>query len=224
MKILAMSDTHYVPDNAWMRDLPVDVDVIIHSGDLMETGFEHEYEKRSLFLKKLGEIAPVIFVPGNHDTFFQSNIGFIKYDLSKSNIKVCCSLDDSFFMFKGMSFACMSGVENLPGWAFNKEPSEINDYFKYFSSCVKSLPTNNLDVLITHTPPFSILDGGYGSQSLLRCMDNLKKSSINIRNHIFGHAHSGVGAKELGGTNYFNVAISGPRNKQFVNKPIEIVI
>lgn len=55
-------------------------------------------------------------------------------------------------------------------------------------------------------------------------MDNLKKSSINIRNHIFGHAHSGAGVKALGGTNYFNVAISGPRNQQFVNKPIEIVI
>lgn len=76
---------------------------------------------------------------------------------------------------------------------------------------------DGLDVLITHGPPFSILDqtapGGthLGCEELLRAVEE-KKPKI----HIFGHVHGGAGTFDNGTTRFVNAAFL---NEQY--KPLE---
>jgi Icc-related predicted phosphoesterase len=76
---------------------------------------------------------------------------------------------------------------------------------------------DNLDVLITHGPPFGILDqvtpGGthLGCEELLKAVQE-KKPKV----HVFGHIHGGAGAFENGVTRFVNAAY---RNERY--KPLE---
>lgn len=64
----------------------------------------------------------------------------------------------------------------------------------------------NTDILITHTPPFGILDFddniNYGSEELLS-----RISVVRPRLHLFGHIHSQHGTTTLNGTTFSNGAI-----------------
>jgi Icc-related predicted phosphoesterase len=63
-----------------------------------------------------------------------------------------------------------------------------------------------IDILITHGPPFGILDETHkenhaGSKGL---WESVKK--IKPRLHIFGHIHEGHGIRHQDGTIFMNVA------------------
>ncbi len=62
------------------------------------------------------------------------------------------------------------------------------------------------DILITHTPPFGILDFDdnihYGSEELLS-----RITTVQPRLHLFGHIHSQHGTIVLNGTTFSNGAI-----------------
>jgi Icc-related predicted phosphoesterase len=62
---------------------------------------------------------------------------------------------------------------------------------------------DNLDILITHTPPKGILDPtDYGSETLRKRLND-----INPKIHIFGHNHGGYGYKENINTKFYNVSV-----------------
>ena len=65
---------------------------------------------------------------------------------------------------------------------------------------------DDTDILITHTPPFGILDFddniNYGSEELLS-----RISVVQPRLHFFGHIHSQHGTTVLNGTIFSNGAI-----------------
>jgi Icc-related predicted phosphoesterase len=64
----------------------------------------------------------------------------------------------------------------------------------------------NMDILITHGPPFGILDAvKYGSDMGVGC-SNLsgRISERNIKAHFFGHIHESYGHVLDNGTHYFN--------------------
>jgi len=71
-----------------------------------------------------------------------------------------------------------------------------------------------LDVLITHGPPFGILDqvtpGGehLGCAELLEAIEEKKP-----RVHIFGHIHGGAGTFDSGVTRFINAAYLNERYK-----------
>jgi len=47
---------------------------------------------------------------------------------------------------------------------------------------------DDVDILITHVPPYGILDENSGSEEVLNALCNK-----NMKVHIFGHAHGGYG-------------------------------
>lgn len=63
-----------------------------------------------------------------------------------------------------------------------------------------------MDVLITHCPPFEILDFDnnihYGSKELLTAVEKIKP-----RYHLFGHIHANNGIEVHGSTTFINSAI-----------------
>jgi Icc-related predicted phosphoesterase len=79
---------------------------------------------------------------------------------------------------------------------------EEEELAKYYAA----IP-NDTEVLITHCPPFGILDrneddGRCGSTALLERIGQLSK----LKRHIFGHMHGSYGIEERNGVTFHNVA------------------
>ena len=126
-----------------------------------------------------------IFICGNHDECLYG----AKIDGLDNNVH----------------YLCNSGVE-IGSVEFYGVPM-------FMSDCISDRQTkhyanipDDTDILITHTPPFGILDFDdnihYGSEELLNCI-----TVVQPRLHLFGHIHSQYGKTILNGTTFSNGAI-----------------
>ena len=181
MKILHLSDTHGCHHR--LRDLP-EADVVVHSGDFCMVGTEAEAID---FLNWFCDLpySHKIFICGNHDDcLYGANIG---------------GLDAN------VHYLCNSGME-IDGVKFYGVPMFMGD-------CITDRQSRNIaripadtDVLITHTPPYGILDFAdginYGSEEILE-----RLTAIHPQLHLFGHIHICHGITEINGTTYSNGAI-----------------
>jgi Icc-related predicted phosphoesterase len=76
------------------------------------------------------------------------------------------------------------------------------------------------DVLITHGPPYGILDripgrtGNSGCRELLKAVERIKP-----RIHVFGHIHAGYGIHQGPDTTFVNAALLGA-DGDIANRPI----
>jgi Icc-related predicted phosphoesterase len=63
-------------------------------------------------------------------------------------------------------------------------------------------------VLITHGPPFGILDLPFGKEESAGCRLLLKRvQEIEPRVHVFGHIHGSYGKKQIGNTLFVNACL-----------------
>lgn len=186
MKLLHLSDTH--GSHRRLIGLP-SADVVVHSGDITMTGTEKEAMD---FLEWFCDLpyAHKIFICGNHDECLYG----ARIDGLDPNVH----------------YLCNSGVE-IEGVRFYGVPMFMGD-------CVTARQRHNYagipadtDVLVTHTPPFGILDlddgiGGefihYGSEELLAELGRVSPGA-----HLFGHIHRAHGLLSLNGTVFSNGAI-----------------
>lgn len=181
MKILHLSDTHGA--HRRLHDLP-DADVVVHSGDFTMNGSEQEAVDFMNWFCDL-PYQHKIFICGNHDEcLYGANID---------------GLDQN------VHYLCNSAVD-IEGVKFYGVPMFLED-------CVTDRQTRNYanipddtDILITHCPPFGILDfdddTNYGPEELLA-----KLSSLNIKAHLFGHIHAQHGLKNINSVIFSNGAI-----------------
>lgn len=181
MKILHISDTH--GRHGRLTRLP-DADILVHSGDFTSAGSEDEALD---FLEWFCDLQypHKIFICGNHDGC-----------LYGAGIE---GLDGN------VHYLCNSGVE-IEGVRFYGVPMFMEDCVTARQSRNISRIPGDTDVLITHDPPYGILDFDdnihYGSDELLK-----RISEIKPRYHLFGHIHAGNGQVTLGATTYVNSAI-----------------
>lgn len=195
-KFVLISDTH-------MRhnDLTIpDCDFLIHSGDATGRGEEFELVK---FLKWMSEqpARHKIFIPGNHD--FD-----IEYRLEYWG-RYCADLDIYLLHNEGLELDGFSfyGTADQPiffDWAFNKSSTQREASFS-------NIP-EGLDFLITHSPPYGILDMVQypdGTDKMpAGCMHLWKHvRRTTPKFHIFGHIHEGYGYKDFCGTKFYNASI-----------------
>jgi predicted phosphodiesterase len=101
-------------------------------------------------------------------------------------------------------------------WAFNlpRQGAELKEVWNMIPS--------DVDILITHGPPYGHLDYvAYSKQNvgceLLRDRIDLIKPKI----HVFGHIHSSYGYKFDGTTHFFNAAVLDERYN-FTQKPLSV--
>lgn len=167
MKILHISDTHGCHRS--LTDLP-EVDIIVHSGDFTMNGTEEEAID---FLNWFCDLPHLhkIFIGGNHDAcFYEASI-----DGLDSNCHYLCN---SSVVIEGIKFY------GIPLFM----PDCVNGRQKRYYS---SIPIDT-DVLITHAPPYGILDledgHHFGSEDLL-----LSVLELSPKLQLFGHIHDGTG-------------------------------
>ena len=202
MRIVATSDTHYpIP-----REMIPDGDVFILAGDMMYTGFVDEWQPR------LDAIAALphkhkLFVPGNHDIWFQQFAGPCIGQMKAAGItpltetKPLITIDE--VRFGGCPF-----VTGLPNWAYNSTEDFIHEYLE---------DMGRVDVLICHSPPSGIMDsdgkGRYGVVAIRRYKKRFEPEVM-----ICGHVHEGYGAEQHGRTFVYNASLCDGDYKQ-VNPP-----
>lgn len=193
MRLLHLSDTH--SKHRSLQNLP-NADVIIHSGDASFSGSEDEVLDFLNWFCDL-DYPHKIFVAGNHDDC-----------LYGEQIE---GLPDNFH------YLCHSGVE-IEGVHFWGVPLFVEDALKEgrTKKLLKLIP-DNTNVLISHSPPYGILDFDdnihYGCDNLL---ERIKQ--LNPRFHLFGHIHANYGIKKIDETTFVNSAIMNEEYK-FINKP-----
>lgn len=203
LKIVCISDTH-------TRHTPVpDGDILIHAGDATFRGTEKEIFDFSGWYSSLPHHYK-IFVAGNHDIMFETNNIKARSLLHPSIIY----LQDSGVILNGIKFWGSPWQPEFFDWAFNLPRGEPLKH-KW------SLIPDDTNVLITHGPPYSILDRT-PSGELVGCKELVGAiKRVEPAFHVFGHIHNGYGIEEHSHTTFINASICD-EDYLPVNKPIVI--
>ena len=185
MKLVIISDTHM-----GHRDIMLPPgDVLIHCGDATFQGEEAEVFE---FNEWLGaqDFKHKIFVPGNHDWLFQKNEERARALLPNAHVLI-----DEELVIDGVKFYGSPWQPAFMGWAFNLFSGEaLREKW--------DLIPEDVDVLITHGPPYGILDDGKGCLQLTNRILWLE----NLKLHCFGHIHGGYGVKRTSKKTFINAS------------------
>jgi Icc-related predicted phosphoesterase len=182
MKIWHISDTHMLHEQLVIPD---GIDVVVHSGDA--SNYRDPYLNESQLIRFLEWFAKLsipckIFVPGNHDTSME--MGLVTKDFAKSlGIEV---LINEELVINEVRFWGSPYTPTYGDWAYMKSRQKINRVWDFIP--------DDVDVLITHGPPYGVLDSTYGYNNkpeLAGCSALMKRVvKINPKLMLFGHIHS----------------------------------
>lgn len=214
MRLVHISDTHGLErlcarlSQAWVDLNGRDFDAWVLTGDIFnnkepssperERKFqrrEWSYKQQSI-IRRLGN-KPVITVDGNHD--FQS------FGLLLMNCHKTYRVGTADFNFNGMKFVGFREIPRIGGfWCGEADEARLREL-------TEQVLSTNPDILITHSPPYGILDGSltnmgdhYGIKPLAI---KLATTPHNVKLHCFGHVHEHGGAiTSIGGTQFSNAA------------------
>lgn len=213
MKIIFISDTHGLHDKVIVPEC----DVLVHAGDLCNTGARFEVERVTAWLNDQ-PAKHVVAIAGNHDFALERkqadwlpNWGRINY------------LENSSVIIEGIKFYGSPITPTFMDWAFMAARGrDIQPYWERIP------PDTN--VLVTHGPPIGILDqsrpgfkeNGEPNSVYLGCEDlAVRVCEIRPQAHVFGHIHGSYGRRDMNGTTYINASQVNEAYK-VVNKPIEV--
>lgn len=174
--IFAFSDTH---GNHRRLRVPEDADIVICAGDAVEDDLKGvEYDD---FISWFGVLPAKwkLFVPGNHELSFdldQANDIIRKFEAAGITV-----LQDAVEDCDGLIIGSISGNARIAD---------------------EDIP-NDLDILVTHYPPYGILDEDIGSPEILNFVLKAKPMW-----HLFGHIHATEGQQfQLGSTTCQNISV-----------------
>lgn len=186
-----MSDTH----NSQPK-LP-DGDILIHAGDLTQSGSLNELQNTLAWLRD--QCYPIkIVVAGNHDLLLDAT-----HDGSTSSTKKETALaeresldwGDIIYLENEERIVTCSSGRQLRVYGSPYSPKHGNWAFQYPRSqdVWSSTIPEGIDILITHGPPRAHLD-----LLSLGCVHLLKTLwRVRPRLHVFGHVHEGAGTEWL---------------------------
>ena len=190
MRIVCLSDTH----NCNQQIAVPDGDVLIHAGDATIQGTMDEIVLFNKWFSTLPHKYK-IFIAGNHDWLFETNLNLAKSLLDKSIIY----LQDSSLEIEDLKIYGSPWQPWFFNWAFNLPRG------KALIEKWKLIPKDT-DILITHGPPFGILD--FPPNGFSVGCENLRERIEEIRPklHVFGHIHYSYGTIEKFGVRFVNAS------------------
>ena len=216
IRVVCISDTH-----TFHKSLVIPAgDILIHAGDFTFKGREEEVRSFGEWFRAQPHKFKCL-IAGNHDLSFEKN-------LAQARAWLRGDVEDPSFIYLQDQTAYLDidgrriQVYGSPwqpefgNWAFNlKRGVELKKKWD-------KIPVD-LDILITHGPPASILDmcdhgERVGCEELYEAVKR-----VNPKLHVFGHIHEGYGIEVIGDTTFVNASNCTVRYNPS-NEPIVIEI
>lgn len=193
LRVVCVSDTHNsqpkIPDG----------DVLVHAGDLTQTGTFQELQEALNWLNRLPH-EKVITIAGNHDLLLDRSYRNTPQDQKDRAALVWGRViyledENTLLPIHNGRYIKVWGTpwtRKHGNWAFqfppNARPEEMISEHDLFDQ----IPTDT-DILISHMPPRFHLDiDGFGSEALLEAIKRTKPQL-----HVFGHVHEGYGTESV---------------------------
>jgi len=176
-------------------DVP-DGDILIHAGDFTMFGKDpRALQEFDAWLKELPHPNKII-VPGNHEFVLEADLR------RRSLLKSATVLIDEGTAVGGLKL-WGSPVTPLYGAAFGISSAAER------RALYSSIP-GDIDVLITHGPPYGILDRIDETQPHAGCRE-LFDAVLRVKPklHVFGHIHGAAGIFHTESTTFVNTAMLG---------------
>lgn len=196
-------------------------DFLIFAGDATYQGKEYEIIPFLVWLEsRVQNYKKVLFIGGNHDRLLEQDPSHFR-QLKSIYAPSIIYLEQSSYKdtISGIKFHGIPFVRTINGnWSFERSEAEMEEL-------VKQIP-DDIDVLISHGPPYGILDNFYrkraiddptarfgirfeeielkvGSKALLKRIQEIRPRVV-----CFGHIHENGNTKlEIDGITYINAAI-----------------
>lgn len=198
MRICAISDTHNQHNKVHIPKC----DILIHAGDESFRGTKAEIEEFAKWFDKQNA-EHLVWVPGNHSLVFQADLPYsvewFKRHSPRANILINQAIT----------------IDNLKIWGSPATPYFMNWAWNYnrgsqIKAIWDTIPLDT-DVLVTHGPPYRILDGvspGTLREQHVGCQDLAERVlQVKPKFHIFGHIHECYGRQIFQDTTYINASI-----------------
>lgn len=190
LNLTFISDTHGQEPNLSGGD------ILFHCGDLSENGFRVEIIKTLNYLhEQLSKYKHVILTAGNHDLWIERHPEEFKNACLSAGL---IGLINESVEVEGLKIWGSPNTLTYHDWAFNSTSSEIVKIWD-------RIPTNT-DVVISHSPPYDILDKSRSGLKL-GCIDLFHKiKEVSPLIHSFGHVHESRGFQQEKETLFINAA------------------
>jgi Icc-related predicted phosphoesterase len=180
-KIQVISDTHGFHNQVFIQD---NVDCIIHCGD--STNYYDIYHNQPEFDDFISWYSTInvehkILIPGNHDSWSMK-----KYNIDKVKSLGIIYLEHEYYKLEGLKIFGSPYTPTFGNWHHMKDRAKL---FRYWEELEE-----NIDILITHGPPYGILDLSENRDGQLEnCGDKAlfkKILKVQPKYHCFGHIHN----------------------------------
>lgn len=208
MRLVCISDTHGDHDGLVLPQ----GDVLIHAGDFTAHGKREEVQSFMQWIGSQG-FKHVLCIAGNHDTYPEQEP---EQTLEFAQEQGVVLLNDSGCVIDGRFFWGSPITPRFHDWSFMRDPGkDIEAHW--------NLIPQNTDVLITHGPPFGIMDGvkrlsgGVENTGCPSLLEKVRQLSPVV--HIFGHIHEGHGREEQAGVMFLNICTMN-ENYRIAHEPV----
>lgn len=181
LKVIAISDFHSTPLSQILSG--VEADLLLIAGDW---SYKATWQEIANFKADLIEVRDqfdqIVMIHGNHELGIEAFPYVSEVIERDTGVRV---LQESGFEFKGRTFWGSPATPYFGGWAFNYQRGEE------IARIWEQIP-ENLDVLLTHGPPYGILDtlvwnGEHvGCEELRKRLDTMENPPKAV---VFGHIH-----------------------------------
>jgi Icc-related predicted phosphoesterase len=209
IRLVCLSDTHGLHRKFEMPP----ADILIHAGDFMSSGRdEAEIADFDDWLRSLPYRHKIV-VAGNHDILFEADP-----KRARATLRHADYLENSELTVEGLRFWGSPVTPFTGQWAFAAERgASIRRYWRQIPA--------EIDVLITHGPPFGTLDKADILAPRLGCKDLIEAVvRTQPQLHVFGHVHGGRGDEtNRSGIRFVNCAVLDESYKP-AHQPIVVEI
>ena len=197
-------------------------DLLIVAGDLTARDKPIEYGHFGCWLQRQ-KYKKKIIIAGNHDNYFQrKGFEFVKDIYGSINVDYLCDSGTEFDGLKiwGSPWSLLFEGINPECKAFTGSESDLKKKF--------DLIPDDIDILITHSPPYGILDWNYegkncGSKSLLAKV-GLMETPPKL--WVCGHIHEAYGEDLPIRQKSCKMVNASHVNEHYkpVNKPVRVIL
>ena len=191
MRIVIISDTHGRHSELGT----LSGDVLIHCGDFCD-GYNNDGHVIPQIDQWFGrqDFERILCIGGNHDFIAQS-----RRSAGEPVFQNAIYLEDDVYRFNDVTFYGTPWLPDLDGWAYFLSDDQRQSKW--------SLIPRDTDVLITHTPPFGVLDKPRSGRSIGCPFLAAEISHLQPKLHCFGHVHASFGQCVRSMTTFVNAAM-----------------